>query len=218
MSWLKNVFNKEEEKHDVLLVKGITDGRFFKLRLGARVTIDTLPLKVAGSALLSPLPVPNQEVEAVGVLDLGDDSVMYRYYLTEDAFIQVNTTNDEVVECKLFTYVDSITPDNRRDFQTFVESGSRIGMPTFEQEGQVFNRVWGSHPNQWTPPVCLDEKVTKKDSNYELRLYTMLYEREVSSAQRMEYGLITAEDSGPDEFVVSIAVGIDITEADLDVV
>lgn len=45
----------------------------------------------------------------------------------------------------------------------------------------------------------------------------MLYSRDVPELQREEFLLVTGEDSGPNEFCVTYAVGIDVTVADLDI-
>lgn len=209
MSWLKNMFSKEESSPAP--IKGITDGKFLHLALGSRVTVDPSFAKTYEGDILSPPQKSNQEVEAVGVLDLGEDSVMYRYYLTEDAFIQVNTTNDEVTDLVVFTYWDPINPDSRAEFEKTYQSGGKIGAPTLTIDGKVYNRVWGANA------VALHEEVTKKDSHYGLDLYTMLYERDIPGTDKTELAVITAEDSGEDDFVISIAVGLKITSADLDI-
>ena len=45
----------------------------------------------------------------------------------------------------------------------------------------------------------------------------MLYRREVPELDREEFLLVTAEDYGPSEFVITYAIGIDLTTADLDI-
>lgn len=51
----------------------------------------------------------------------------------------------------------------------------------------------------------------------DLTHYAMLYSRPVPELQREEFLLVTGEDSGPNEFCVTYAVGIDVTVADLDI-
>ena len=213
MTW--SVFHKKEESSDQVSskpkIKGVDDRRFLHLGLNGRVTIDPLFVKTHEEDLLSPVQEPNQEIEAVGVLDLGDDNIMYRYYLTEDAFIQVNTENDEINDLVIFTYLDSINPDNREDFESYYDEGGKIGEPTWTVDGKVFERVWGR------APIALQEKVHKVDHNYELDLYAMLYQRSIPGTDVKELLLVTAEDSGEDEYVVSLACGLSLNRSALDV-
>ena len=209
MSW--NLFKKKEESAETPKIKGVDDGRFVHLGLTRRVTIDPLFVKTHAEDLLSPVQEPNQEVEAVGVIDLGDDNVLYRYYLTEDAFVQVNTENDEINDLVVFTYIDSINPDNRRDFERYYLEGGKIGEATWAVDGKVFERVWGH------APLALHEKVHKVGHSYELDLYTMLYERAIPGTDAKELLLVTAEDSGEDEYLISLAVGLSVNQMALDV-
>lgn len=211
MSWLNKMFNKEPETPTP--EKGVNDGKFLHLELGSRVTVDPSFAKIYSDLgdVLSPPQAPNQAVEAVGTIDLGEDSIMYRYYLTDDAFIQVNTTNDEITDMVVFTYWDPINPDSREDFEAFYDQGGQIGAPTLTIDGKVYHRVWGANA------VHLYERVIKNGSRYELDLYTMLYEREIPGTDKTELAVITAEDSDEEDFVVSIAVGLKINRADLDI-
>ncbi len=66
----------------------------------------------------------------------------------------------------------------------------------------------------------LEERVYKKDLTsyeYDLTLYTMLYSREVEGFDREEMLLVTGEDSGPNDYVVSQAVGIPLTTAEFEI-
>jgi hypothetical protein len=51
----------------------------------------------------------------------------------------------------------------------------------------------------------------------DLTNYTVVYGRPVPELDRDELLVVTAEDSGPNQFLVSYAVGLDLTEADLDI-
>ena len=218
MGLFSKIFSKEDPTPAKPVVHGINDRAFYGLELGGRVTVDALPFRLLEDKTLIPPPIANQAIPAVGVIDLGDDMKLYRYYIDEDAFIQVLSSNGVADELRFFAYVGTINPDNANAFRAFVSQGSRLGAPTFDFEGKTFARVWGEDPSRWAPPVVLDEKVTKATSSHDLTLYTMLYEREIPGEDRKEFLLVTAEDSGPDEFVVSIAAGVEITSADLDVV
>jgi len=53
--------------------------------------------------------------------------------------------------------------------------------------------------------------------DYDLTLYSMLYEREVPGVERNELLLVAAEDSGPDTFCISFALGVPLTSADFEI-
>lgn len=195
-------------------------------RLKGAVVIDALPFKLVGDAWGFSVPEGAQIIEAIGVSDIGDGSRLYRLYLTDDAYLQIPTSDvggsgGNVGEVSLFVYVDSINPANQAAFRNWLEPGSLLGASTYSVAGNEYRRVWGEGPDVgWTPPVAFDEDVFKTSAatkDYDLSLYSMLYEREVEGADRNELLLVTAEDSGPNSFVISLAVGVPLTLADFDI-
>jgi hypothetical protein len=193
--------------------------RPFGLHLGASVVVDPMAFTLLGEGLLAVCPTDTQFVEAVGTLDLGEGNLMYRFYLSDDSFIQVNTENGQVVDSKIFNYLEGIDPRDRAHFESFLQTGSRLGQPTLTVQARIYDRVWGNDdPQSWAPPLELEESVVKKDAHSDLTLYPMLYQRALPGSQeKYEYFLITGEDSGPDDYCVSLAAGIDISSADLKV-
>jgi len=209
---------------DTLRGKSTASTREAPFPLGARikgaVTIDALSFRLAGDAYGFACPEGPQIIEAIGVIDLGDGAMLHRLYLTDDAFLQIATTNGSVGDTTLFVYVDSTTPANQSAFRAWVEDGSLLGASTFACGGNTYQRVWGEGPDvRWTPPVVFDEKVYKHDAetmDYDLTLYSMLYERTVAD-DRNELLLVTAEDSGPNSYCISYAVGAPLTRADFEI-
>ncbi|MEP7042597.1 MAG: DUF2491 family protein [Dokdonella sp.] len=215
MSWFDR-FNKPEA------------GSIFPLgaRLKGAVLIDAMPFKLAGDAFAFTCPQGPQIIEAIGVIDLGEGSRLHRLYLTDDAFLQIPTTGSSdtdrsVGDISLFVYLDSINPANQSAFRRWVEPGSLLGAATYTVADHEYRRVWGEGPDQaWTPPVPIDEDVYKSSANskeYDLSLYSMLYERTVEGADRNELLLVAAEDSGPNEFCISLALGVPLTLADFEI-
>jgi hypothetical protein len=195
-------------------------------RLKGAVLIDSMPFKLAGDAFAFTCPEGPQIIEAIGVIDLGDGSRLHRLYLTDDAFLQIPTTGPtdtdrNVGDVSLFVYVDTINPANQSAFRRWVEPGSLLGAATYTLANREYRRVWGEGPDQrWTPPVPFDENVYKSSAStkeYDLSLYSMLYERTVETADRNELLLVAAEDSGPNEFCVSLALGVPLTLADFEI-
>ena len=66
-----------------------------------------------------------------------------------------------------------------------------------------------------------DEHVFKKSTgkaDYDLTHYAMLYERQIPNSERLEYLLISVEDSGPNDFCVVFSIGVDVSQADLEII
>jgi hypothetical protein len=195
-------------------------------RLGGAVSIDSMPFRLAGDAFGFECPQSPQIIEAIGAIDLGEGSRLHRLYLTDDAFVQIPTSGDadnnrSVGDVSLFVYVDSISPANQEAFRDWVAPGSLLGAATYTYAGREYRRVWGESADvRWTPPVAFDENVYKRtaeSSDYGLSLYSMLYEREVEGADRNELLLVAAEDSGPNTFSISVALGVPLGAADFEI-
>lgn len=208
--------------------KSANDANAFPLgaRLKGAVVIDSMPFKLAKDAFGFDCPEGPQIIEAVGVIDLGDGTRLHRLYLTDDAFVQIPTTDvagssRSVGEIALFVYVDSINPANQTAFRNWLEPGSLLGAATYALANREYRRVWGEGPDvRWTPPVAFDEDVYKTSpsiKDYDLSLYSMLYEREVDGSDRNELLLVAAEDSGPNEYCISLALGVPLTLADFEI-
>lgn len=195
-------------------------------RLKGAVTIDALPFRLAGEAFGFDCPSGTQIIEAVGVVDLGEGSQLHRLYLTDDAFLQIATNGEpgserSVGDVALFVYVDSIHPADQAAFRRWVQQGSLLGAATYSLANREYHRVWGEGPDQrWAPPIVFDENVHKTSAelkDYDLTLYSMLYERTPEGADRSELLLVAAEDSGPNQYVVSLALGVPLTTAEFEI-
>ena len=204
-----------------------TDANAFPLgaRLKGAVLIDTMPFKLAGDAFAFALPQGPQIIEAIGVIDLGNGTKLHRLYLTDDAFVQIPTSGDHgarsVGDVSLFVYVDSVNPANQDAFRRWVEQGSPLGQPSYTFGDRDYRRVWGEGADgAWAPPVAFDENIYKTSATtkeYDLSLYSMLYERDVENADRNELLLVAAEDSGPNDFCISLALGVPLSLADFEI-
>jgi hypothetical protein len=196
-------------------------------RLGGAVTIDETPFKILGAQFGFACPSNPQMIEAIGEIDLDEHgaagSKLTRLYLTDDAFIQISTTNGQVMDVKLFVYDDTINPVNQSDFQAWVQGGSRLGQPYYELDDRRYERRWGDSAtgeSLWVPPIVFEERVYKTSpakSDYALTLYSMLYERDIEGSERTEVLVVAAEDSGPNDFCISQALGTTLRLDDLDI-
>lgn len=188
------------------------------LRLGAFVTLDALPFRMHGDRFLFAPPEGGQKVEAYGRVDLGAAAQLHRYYFTDDAWLQVNTTDDQIDEMKLWVFHDTKHPADRNAFDRWLGQGGELGQATLEYAGKRFSRVWGEEA-EWAPPVQFSEDVYTDSIDridYRTTHHAMLFERPVEGTDRMEYLLISAELTG-EEFCVVFNVGVDVTAADLQI-
>lgn len=208
--------------------KSNNDANAFPLgaRLKGAVAIDALPFKLAGEAFGFECPASPQIIEAIGAIDLGEGSQLHRLYLTDDAFLQIATSGvpgseRSVGDVALFVYVDSIHPANQAAFRQWVQQGSLLGAATYTVANREYHRVWGEGPDQrWAPPIVFDESVHKTSAglkDYDLTLYSMLYERAPDGADRNELLLVAAEDSGPNQYAISLALGVPLTTAEFEI-
>lgn len=213
MSWLGKLFGSKPEEPEIAPVGPLG------LRLKGAVSVDALPFRVAGDRLVFEAPEGNQLIEAWGDVELGGGSRLHRYYLTDDAFVQVSTTAGQLDDVKLFVFHETRNPSNQAAFNDWVKRGSQIGAPQLDLGGQRYDRVWGdAGADDWAPPVVFDEKVFKENfrsPDYDLTHYAMLYQRLVPGLDRYEYVLVSAEDYGPNEYCITFSVGVDVSQADL---
>jgi hypothetical protein len=221
MSFLRGLFGKkpEGEPAPVRAIAGVDLP--LGLRPGGALALDTTVFDAAGEAFGFAPPRGHNLIEAYGQIDLGAGAILHRFYLTDDAFLQVNTTAGAIDEMKYFVFHETKQPANQAAFKRWVESGSAIGGTDIDVEGRRYTRVWGDEGDTgWIPPVTFDEKVYRGRPpvlDYDLTHYCMLYQRDIAALGRTESLLVSAEDYGPSEFCVTYALGIDVTTADLDI-
>lgn len=191
------------------------------LRLGGAIGLDPTAFDVAREHFVFAPPRGNLIIEAYGAVDLGAGAMLHRFYLTEDAFVQVNTTAGAIDGIKYLVFHETRNPATQAAFRAAVAPGAALGLPTIEVDGRRYERVWGDDAAaDWAPPVVLDEKVYRGRParlDYDLTHYCMLYQREVTPGGRSESLLVSAEDYGPDEFCITYSIGVDVTTADLDI-
>ncbi len=189
------------------------------LRPKAGVEIDLLPFRLAAGALLFQPPEGAQFVERIGRIQLAEGATeIHRFYLTDDAFLQVITSAGVIEAIGYFVFHQTIAPDNAAAFRAWTQAGSRIGQPVFEIDGRRYERQWGEDPARWAPPVAMDERVFGADLSkpeFDLTHYAMLYARDADTPSGREHLLISAEDYGPNEFSVVISIGVPLSVADL---
>lgn len=219
MSWLKGLFggDKPAGKAPPPFAHELPLG----LRINGRVAFDTLTFRAHPQAWTLRLPEGHQGIPCYGHIDLGGGHALHRFYLDEDGYLQISTASGQVEGIKAFVFQESVNPANQAEFKRFIQEHPHLGADRIEYAGRTWYREFGDAGGAAkAPPVVYDEVLYRHDPprrDDDLTHYAMLYRREVPELEREEFLLVTAEDYGPNEFVVTYAIGIDLTTADLDI-
>ncbi|WP_063670078.1 DUF2491 family protein [Dyella thiooxydans] len=190
------------------------------LRIGGRVQFDRTLYRFAPQAMLAELPDGDQGIECYGHIELGDGYVMHRFYLEDDAYLQVMTVGDSIESMHAFTYYETVNPPNIESFQRLVTGGAHLGAQRINYAGHDWDRVTSADAGDQIPPMAFDEVLFREQPprrSGDLTNYAVVYSRAVADLQRDELLVVNAEDSGPNQFCITYAVGIEIGQADLDI-
>lgn len=190
-------------------------------RINGRVALDTLVCRAHPGALTAQLPEGHQGIPCYGHIDLGSGYALHRFYLDDDAFVQVSTCGELVEGIKAFVYVDTVNPANQAEFQRTITGHDHLGAAGIDYAGRRWLREFGDDSGAArVPAVVYDEVLYRHDpprQDDDLTHYAMLYRRPVPELDRDEFLLVTGEDYGPNEFCVTYAIGLALTTADLDI-
>lgn len=221
MSWLKKMLGQGVQPPPVPAATGALRKPLpLGLRVGGRVQFDRTMYQVAPDAMTAELPTGHQGIACYGHIDLGDGYAMHRFYLHDDAYLQVMTCGDAVESIKAFVFFDTVNPPTKAHFQQFVSGNPHLGAQHIEYAGRQWTRVTSADAGPQIPPMAFDEVLYRGEPpvrDDDLTHYAMVYGRHVAELDREEFLLVTGEDSGPNDFCVTYAVGVDLTEADLDI-
>ena len=191
------------------------------LRVGARVQFDRTMYSVAPGAMTEELPEGHQGVPCYGHIDLGDGYALHRFYLDDDAFLQVGTVAGDVEAIQGFVFHETVHPPDKAAFQRFVMGHAHLGAPNIDYGGHQWTRATQTtEADRRIPAMVYDEVLYRNQPprrDDDLTHYAMLYSREVPELSRQELLLVSAEDSGPADFSITYSVGVDLTTADLDI-
>ncbi|MEO6518542.1 MAG: DUF2491 family protein [Pseudoxanthomonas sp.] len=191
------------------------------LRIGGRIQFDRTLYRIAPGAMTEELPAGYQGVPCYGHVDLGDGYALHRFYLDDDAFLQVSTVGDDVEAIKGFVFHETVNPPTKHAFRSFVMESAHLGAAEIEYAGRQWLRVTNSTAGTARIPAMVYDEVLYRHQparrDGDLTHYAMLYSRDVAELAREEFLLVSAEDSGPNQFSVTYSVGVDLTIADIDI-
>lgn len=222
MGWLDGLFGGKKQQAPEPATLPFAHELPLGLRINGRVAFDTLPFRAHPQAWTLRLPEGHQGIPCYGYIDLRGGHALHRFYLDEDAYLQVSTASGQVEGIKAFVFQETVNPANQAEFKRFIQDHPHLGADRIDYAGRTWYREFGDQLGAGgkAPPVIYDEVLYRHDPprrDDDLTHYAMLYRREVPELDREEFLLVTAEDYGPSEFVVTYAIGIDLTTADLDI-
>lgn len=190
------------------------------LRIGARITFDRTMYQVAPEAMLAELPDGFQGIPCIGQIDLGDGTVQHRCYVDDDAYLMVQTVGGEVDGLMGFVFAETVNPPNKHAFQDFIQHHAHLGAPGIDYAGKRWQRQINTTAEGRIPAMVFDEVLYRYEParrDGDLTHYAMMYQRHVPELDRDEFLLVTAEDSGPQEFCITYAVGLDLGTEDFQI-
>lgn len=162
----------------------------------------------------------DEKVWSVGRIDLGQSMALQRFYLdNEDYFLQVVTNGpapEDIQDIILFGYYSASPITSKDELLRLTGPASKIGLPTYEHEGEVFERQWGTETGQ-TELTPLDEDVVSPDGAYRVKHLSMLYARETGLINRREFLLFSVEEDEEGEITLTTAVGVTLQSTDINV-
>ncbi|KER04638.1 YjfK family protein [Photorhabdus temperata] len=189
------------------------------LRIGGALEIDPLILKLIEFDLTIENAASTQLICSVGVVDLGDNVRLVRYYTDDEGYLQVlqeNESDDGVKEVSLWYFYETKPIDAQTQWDALIKSGIVTPNGQYDLDGTKFSRLWDN-----TKPVVVTEKTYHKNGTItETDQFMMVYTRQVSD-NRTEELLIAGEEkivgNNLDRLMVK-STGIQLNQTDFKVV
>ncbi|KAA1190145.1 YjfK family protein [Photorhabdus heterorhabditis] len=190
-SKIADAFNKALRRKEVVPV-GPKVPEILGLRIGGAFEIDPLILKLIESDLTIENAASTQLICAVGVIDLGDNMRLVRYYTDDEGYLQVlqeGENDDGVKEVSLWYFYETKPIDSQTQWDALIENGIITPNGQYDLDGTQFSQLWSN-----TKPVAMTEKTYHKNSNMtETDQFVMVYTRQVSDNKTEEL-LIAGEE------------------------
>ncbi|MCC8422458.1 MULTISPECIES: YjfK family protein [Photorhabdus] len=210
----KRAFNNKE-----IASVGLKVPEVLGLRIGGALEIDPLILKLIESDLTIENAASTQLICSVGVVDLGDNVRLVRYYTDDEGYLQVlqeNESDDGVKEVSLWYFYETSPIDAQTQWDALIKSGIVTPNGQYDLDGTQFSRLWDN-----TKPVAVTEKTYHKNGTItETDQFMMVYTRQVSD-NRTEELLIAGEEkivgNNLDRLMVK-STGIQLNQTDFKVV
>lgn len=188
------------------------------LAVGHAVEVDTLGVHgdlADGDPAMGPPEGGGFVVAAYGRADLGDGTVLHRYYDDAHRILQVMAPEggalEDVQDVSLYVPWDSVVPAGPSDWARWTGPEGAMGAPRYDADGVVYERFWGDGEDR-TPPVEFVEEVYDGETVRSIHQRCMLYHRPVGAGREMlllsvERDLSASSEGSSVEFMVGYGLG-----------
>ncbi|MEL6621582.1 MAG: DUF2491 family protein [Pseudomonadota bacterium] len=183
--------------------------------IGGAIELDTLSLQaglVAGEPAMEPPAGGTIIVAAIGKARLDGDTELTRYYDNEDQILQVMAAPggglETINDVSLYRPWDSVTPMTSAEWARWSGPDGRIGQPTYDADGILFDRYWGDGAGR-VDLIEFTEDVNDGTATRAIHQSCMLYARAIGDIDEMlllnierEVGAGTERQGGSVEFMI----------------
>ncbi|QUJ69610.1 YjfK family protein (plasmid) [Photobacterium sp. GJ3] len=183
------------------------------LRLGGAFELDDLKLRLTEPSLIIEGAARTHLIQAVGEVQLDEQTRLIRYYTDDDGFVQVlahGESDADVSEVKLFYFYDSKPIDTDSEWQHQLDH--QIVKSQWTLEEFSFDKLWdNSRPVAMTETTWLQNGSTNRTDQF-----VMLYEREAAPSTT-EVLLVAAEEkifNNRAERSLVLSTGFDLSPTD----
>jgi hypothetical protein len=185
------------------------------LRIGAAVELDTLRFRMMAEQLKFDLSGDTLFVTASGRVDLGDGSIVLRYYTDQHTMFQIlcvgGETDAHIQEVTLYAPYTSFYPEGA-EWSEWEGDGGKIGQTAYRlDDGTIYDRIWFKEDPDWSSPVRFEERVVDEDNAASLiGQEVMLFGRQIPGDPGYGEYLLLAIESRDDGRSVEVMLGVDL--------
>lgn len=197
------------------------------IEVNRAINIDRDILEMLKGAIKFKIPkLTEQQVSAIGVIDLGQGTKLYRFYFDDgDTWLQImasgGVSKDSIEEIAVFSYNNVQNPTSDAELARIAGKGSAIGLPTYNYCDSTYDRMWHSEEGQTELSHYIESVWNEEGGEYDICHSAMLYSRNIENSERNELLLFSVEeffnDNGEQEVTVTTSVGITLYTNDISV-
>ena len=183
------------------------------LRLGGAIELDSLMLKLNEEFYTFTGVATTQFIQAVGVVELGENTRLVRYYTDDEGYIQIlqeGKSDAGVIEVSLWYFFDTKVVDYEPAWNELLQQ--ELINTSAQLDGETFNKYW-----QDTRPVFMKETTYRQSSDSNTTdQFAMLYSRHLANGQHEELLLVAEERLVNNNFERSFvrSTGIQLKQTD----
>ncbi|MEG0867344.1 MAG: DUF2491 family protein [Hafnia sp.] len=215
---------RKDKEHNTVVT---STGYPMEIDINRVVTIDQLTLDILKGKTNFLIPGLNeQQVSAIGTIELGQGISLYRIYLDDgDTWIQFacsgGVTKDSIDDVGVFSYNKAETPTSEYELARLAGPNSALGLPKYSFEGAEYQREWGSEEGQTELSAYTELVRNESGEQYYVEHRAMLYSRPIENTQRNELLLISVEECESEndqkDITVTMSVGVTLQTSDLSI-